>query len=266
MAASSVGWSTVQGVLGADMQTVSYDRPGLGWSPRRPATESTSLLAITDRLRSLVMALALPRPFVLVAHSFGAYIATVYAHRFPQDIVGIVLVDPITPAEWMHPRAKEEWRRRRAVWLSHTARGVAAVGLIRLGLWGLLRRGHGNPGPVLGLSETLRRIAAEVGKLPSASARALRARWNEPSFFRTMAESIGALPQCAADASAQPIPAGMPVTILSSGDHSPDQIAEHAAIATQHVIVAGSTHFIHFGQPEVVCAAIRDLAAATWRR
>src|SRR5262249_51571140 len=160
--ASSSGWLKVQTELASFARTVSYDRPGLGWSPA--TNDEISLQSLTDDLRALVNALNLPRPFVLVGHSFGTYIARVYAHRFRDDVAALVLIDPVTSLEWEPPEHRS--RLGRAAFFSHLTGLFAAVGLVRLGLWGALRRGHGNAGPLLGLSSTIRRIAAEVAKLP----------------------------------------------------------------------------------------------------
>src|SRR4029453_3727834 len=94
------------------------------------------------------------------------------------------------------------WRAAGWAWLAALA---APFGLIRLGLWGVLRRGGGNAGP-LGVIPTMRRIAGETAKLPPEVVPALRARWSEPQFFTTMARYIRSLPSCAEEGARQPIP------------------------------------------------------------
>jgi pimeloyl-ACP methyl ester carboxylesterase len=262
MAASCLGWTAVQRALASDARTWSYDRRGLGWSASSRSPASPSLGATTDELRSLVNAIDVPRPFVLVAHSFGAYIATLYANRFPLDVSGLVFVDPLTPDEWMRPAATSARRLYRAVVFTRLAGVLAVFGLVRVGLWRLLGRGGGNPGPLLGLSDTLRRIAVEVGKLPPHVSRALRARWSQPGFFKTMAVNLAALPLCAAEVGGRRIPPGIPVTVLSGAHQPPERLAEHAAMATRHIIVDGSGHWIHLDRPDIVCAAIRQIGQA----
>ena len=198
---------------------------------------------------------------ILVAHSIGACVVRVYAHRFPEDVAGLVLVDPMVPEEFSpQPFSARVWLWR-AAFFSHLTGAAAAFGLVRLGLWGLLRRGAGNPGALLGLSGTLRRIASELGKLPPDVLPALRAHWSQPRFFRQLAASILSLPACADEALRQPVPAHIPVVVLS-GAHQPAQtLAAHRAIATRHIIVDGSAHWIQLDRPALVADAVRALAA-----
>jgi pimeloyl-ACP methyl ester carboxylesterase len=45
------------------------------------------------------------------------------------------------------------------------------------------------------------------------------------------------------------------------GAHQPpSRLAEHAAISTRHVIVDGTAHWIHLDRPDIICAAILDVA------
>jgi pimeloyl-ACP methyl ester carboxylesterase len=255
MAASSSNWSAIQAEVARATSTCSYDRRGLGWSVPRPGEASLQML--TDDLHTLLDAFSIPRPIVLVGHSFGTLIARVYAHRFPAEVGALVLVDPVTPEEWTNPGWRARLRLRRAVFFARAAGALAAVGLARVGLWGLLRRGGGNPGPLLGLSSTMRRIAVEVTKLPADALPALRARWSDARFFTAMADAIRAMPACAIEAARQPIPRGLPVTVLSSAQHSADRLAAHRAMATRHLVVSASGHWIHLDQPDAAVEAIR---------
>ena len=83
---------------GTDLQL----RPGRsGWS--RPVHGKRSLRRITDDLHTVIHALALPRPVVLVGHSFGTFVVRVYADRFPDDVAALVLIDPVMPDEFVDP-------------------------------------------------------------------------------------------------------------------------------------------------------------------
>jgi len=256
IAATCLNWARVQQALSAQARTCSYDRAGLGWS--RPAHGKRSLIRITDDLHTVIHALALPRPVVLVGHSFGTFVVRVYAERFPDDVAALVLIDPVMPDEFVDPTWSQRFRLWRAAFWSHVAGVLASFGLARLGLWGLLRRGGGNAGPLLGLSATLRRIAEEVAKLPPDVVRLLRTRWSEPRFFRELAASVLSLPACAAEVARHPVPAGVPIAILSGAHQTVERLRAHQALATRHVNVEGSAHWIHLDQPALVAQVILD--------
>lgn len=264
IAATSLNWTLVQEVLASDARTFSYDRAGLGWS--RPSRGVRSLARMTDDLRALTQRLAVPRPFVLVGHSFGTFIARVYAHRFPEDVAALVLIDPVMPDEFADPSASTRVRLWRAAVFSQVAGALAMFGLARLGLWGLLRRGGGDAGPLLGLNATLRRVAGEVAKLPPHSARLLRTRWSEPRFFRELAASVLSLPACAAEVARAPVTAAVPVVILSGAHQTAERLRVHEALATRHVVVDGSAHWIHLDRPALVAGLILETALLAGRR
>lgn len=72
--------------------SVIYDRLGMGWSdvvdlPRTGAQ-------VTNDLHELLCAAAIPGPCVLVGHSLGGLYARLYAKRFPDEVAGLVLLDP----------------------------------------------------------------------------------------------------------------------------------------------------------------------------
>ena len=256
IAATCLNWIPVQEALSTGARSCSYDRAGLGWS--RASGGEHSLIRITDDLHGMMEALALPRPVVLVGHSFGTFVVRVYAHRFPDEVTALVLIDPVTADEFVDPAWRTRVRLWRAAFWSHVAGVLAFFGLARLGLWGLLRRGGGNPGPLLGLSATLRRIAQEVAKLPPDVVRLLRTRWSEPRFFRELARAVVSLPACAAEVVRCPVPASVPITVLSGAHQTVDRLCAHRALATRHVVVEGSAHWIHLDRPAMVAEVILD--------
>ncbi|MGC5221722.1 alpha/beta fold hydrolase [Micromonospora sp. DT81.3] len=59
-------------------------------------------LSVTDTvadLRGLIERLGLATPVVLVGGSFGGLIAYTYAGTHPEDVAGVVLLDPTLPSE-----------------------------------------------------------------------------------------------------------------------------------------------------------------------
>jgi pimeloyl-ACP methyl ester carboxylesterase len=57
-----------------------------------------SAAGAVDDLHALLRAADLPPPYVLVGHSTGGLIVRLYASTFPDEVVGMVLVDAISEA------------------------------------------------------------------------------------------------------------------------------------------------------------------------
>jgi pimeloyl-ACP methyl ester carboxylesterase len=101
---TSRAWTTLRARLGAFTRVVAYDRPGLGGSAMcsRPRDART----IAQELRAALRAAGIEPPFVLVGGSLGGFYVRVFAGMYPNDVTGLVLVDP--PPEDFYARAKRE--------------------------------------------------------------------------------------------------------------------------------------------------------------
>jgi pimeloyl-ACP methyl ester carboxylesterase len=256
IANSCLSWNVVQAEVARHTTTYSYDRAGLGWSapPRSPC----SLDGITADLHALLDRLGVSRPVVLVGHSFGAYVVRSYANRFPSEVGALVLVDPATPEEWMAPNPQQLWRLRRAIFFTRAAEVLAYFGIVRFGLWVLLLRKKETPGPLSRFSETLQRIRFELRKVRPEVLPFIRAHWSRPGFYQAMAAHLQVLPECAMAVSNLTVPKGIAVTVLSGAHQPPERLAEHAAVATRHIIASKGAHFIYLDEPELVINAVRE--------
>jgi pimeloyl-ACP methyl ester carboxylesterase len=80
-------------VAAGDLTTsVVYDRAGTGWSERVDLPRSAT--DVTDELRDLLKLMEIDGPHFLVGHSLGGLYARHFAVRFPDDVAGLVLLDP----------------------------------------------------------------------------------------------------------------------------------------------------------------------------
>src|SRR5438270_3660859 len=269
IAASSLNWSVLQPHLAALTTTYSYDRAGLGWSAS--TGNQCHLSQMADELHQWLDALHVPRPYLLAGHSYAAYILRIYARRFPSEVAGIILIDPLTPEEWIKPNRFQRWQIRRAAWFSRAGAALSTLGVLRFCLWLLQRGNNAVPRGVLSsfgsaASDTVKRILGELAKLPPETVRLIRERWGHPKFFLIMARYIQTLPACAAEVSGCDIPAHIPVTVIS-GAHQPRvRMAEHMALAAhsqhgRHIVADKSAHWIHLDQPELIVEAFRQMLA-----
>lgn len=269
IAASSLNWSILQTQLAEFAATYSYDRPGFGWST--PTRRKCTLQEMSEDLHAVVTALNVPTPYVLVGHSYGAFILRVYAQRFPEELAGIILVDPLTPEEWTKPNRAQRRQLWRGVWFSRAGAALGGIGVVRFCLWLLVQRGNNAiPRRVLSLfggkaSETGHRIVGELAKLPTETVRLIRERWSHGRFFLTMSRYIQTLPKTATEASRFQIPAQVPVTVISGAHQLPVRLAEHQAIAAhslhgKHLIAGKGAHWVHLDQPELTVQAYCEIA------
>jgi pimeloyl-ACP methyl ester carboxylesterase len=105
MGASCLSWTLVQPEVAKFSRAVSYDRAGHGWSD--PAREPRTAQQIAQELHLLLDAASIPGPYILVGHSFGGYVNRAFAHRYRNEVVGMVLVDSVHDAEWENPTLEQ---------------------------------------------------------------------------------------------------------------------------------------------------------------
>jgi len=87
----SIFWSQVQPEIAETTRVCSYDRAGLGWS--EPSSNPRTSETIVRELHALLVNAKVDPPYVLVGHSFGGALVRLYAHYYPDDVSGMVLVD-----------------------------------------------------------------------------------------------------------------------------------------------------------------------------
>ena len=93
LGAESDEWEPIQREVAQFTATCRYDRANRGGGDPAPKPRSARE-SVTD-LHTLLEAAAIPRPYLLVGHSLGGVIVRLYAHQYPHDVAGLVLVDPM---------------------------------------------------------------------------------------------------------------------------------------------------------------------------
>jgi pimeloyl-ACP methyl ester carboxylesterase len=89
-------WAGVQPEIARFTRVCSYDRAGLGQSDPAPTGVRTVQDSVDD-LHALLAAADISDPIVLAGHSLGGLIVRLYTSQYPNDVVGLVLVDGMPP-------------------------------------------------------------------------------------------------------------------------------------------------------------------------
>ncbi|MEW9571990.1 alpha/beta hydrolase [Rhodanobacter sp. Si-c] len=88
----SLSFRRVQGRLAAVTRVCSYDRAGMGFSDPSDAPNTAS--HVVHDLHALIRQASIPAPVILAGHSNGGLYVAFYAAEYPQDVAGLVLIDP----------------------------------------------------------------------------------------------------------------------------------------------------------------------------
>src|SRR5580700_4326871 len=85
-------WDKVLPKVSQFSHALAYDRAGLGKSDT--SSNPKSIEQMVKELHVVLKATRVSPPYILVGHSLGGAVVQLYAHDFPGDVAGLVLVDP----------------------------------------------------------------------------------------------------------------------------------------------------------------------------
>lgn len=260
---STIQWCLVQPTLALRTKVVSYDRAGLGFSDAGPLPAAPSR-AVAD-MRLALRGLEIEPPYVLVGASRGALEARLFAFRRPEEVAGLVLVDP----------AKEDQGARfRAVAPAMSAGMTAHLGHLRdcadCAASGRLVEGSDAcarclPPPNPRLSPEVNAALADIARKP-AYWRTMLSEYEEgwtaaDAELREARGSLGDLPLIVLTrglADTNPLP---PAEAEAFERVSKEMHAELAAESSRGVlrVVAGASHAIFLERPAAVIEAVGEV-------
>lgn len=93
MASGFGSWETVATEISKTHAVFRYNRPRIGESENDSLPPTTE--HIVSNLRKMLAQKGLEPPYLLVSHSFGGAYIRSYASQYPEEIAGLVFVDPI---------------------------------------------------------------------------------------------------------------------------------------------------------------------------
>ena len=249
-------WSWIQQELAKEAKVFSYDRAGYGWSDSSDSPRTSETMV--EELRELLYKANIHPPYILVGHSFGAINMRLFQHKYPNEVLGLVLVDP-TPEEIhtlpLEYRKKLENEKK----MIQLATLLAPTGLLKL-----LKMPVGN----FHLPENKINIAKEIGYKTSAYKTASQE-------LSSINESVAYLSETRKEVISVPLYVMTRATFAkgSLSDKTIESVQEtwsnaHAKIANQstrgkQIIVKDSGHFIHCEKPKLVKEVILELIEET---
>ena len=236
--ASYLDWRLVRPQIAEFNRVCVYDRAGYGWSDPSPRLRVPSVMS--DELHSLLAAAGEKPPYVMVAHSLATYNAVMFAHKFPQEVLGLVLVDGIhTLSDFPFP-----WRKR-----------ISLLGMEALMPFGVPRWrgwcGGTAPGDLRGLKQAI-----------SCRRSLYRTFYRENESLSASAEEIRSIRTLG----------NVPLIVIArdpslpyAGERARWELIQKQKLAlstnAELIIATGSGHDIPLSRPDLIIAAVKKLVA-----
>ncbi len=262
--ATSLAWYKVQPVLAKSHRVCAYDRAGAGFSDPGPLPRDGA--AIARDLDDGLKAAGISGPLVMVGHSAGGLYVRLFADRRPDDVIGMVLVDPSVE----HQDVRGGPGAAIAAVRARTARCEAAA------------EQHALPSPDPLLSVCTPRTPADP---LDANYQADLKRALQPTTWSTQLSELDNLWTATSvelDAG-RPSYGDLPLVVLTAGGPSPGPSSPtqgsispaktqmHSEVAERSTrgeteLVAGSSHMMMFDRPDAIVAAVDKVIAESKER
>lgn len=94
----SVYYWLIQNEAASTTRVCVYDRAGYAWSEEGHG--DLSPLGQVEDLKALFSNADIEPPYILAGHSYGGYIARLYAQAYPEEVAGLVMIDSAHEDQW----------------------------------------------------------------------------------------------------------------------------------------------------------------------
>ena len=279
LVADSAAWRLVQPAISRRTRVCSYDRAGLGFSD--PASSPRDAEAIVHDLHALLRGAGVAPPYVLVGWSSGGLYTRLYQYRFPDEIVGLVEVDPDSefgadnskivaavmkkPPQWYTEQTHRFYKQFEKCAVN-VSRGTCAFFPGGLAAYRRRERAAGCPtiSPAACALAEVRGRGLARASLWKDEALELEATDRSAAEVRAAARPYGNLPLIVLTDSEEGDLDSGPLTVAAQREmwvaknNAEEQVARLSAIGA-HFVVAGSPHAIQLFHPSVVISAVAEV-------
>lgn len=266
----SLTWSLVQPEVAQITQVCAYDFARFGWSERGPNAPTAD--NIVTELHTLLTNAGVEGPYVLVGHSIGGPYVRAYASHYPEEVVGMVLVDDsgddqaarIAAARASHENEDGGFNLNEKI--TPLLQELALRLLEGLDTLGILAMSQTFPGSLPPMPEEVLKVYKGV----MLSNDSFFAAYREQGTYLedSMAEvhsmnitSLGDIPLVVLSAQKWVLPPGFVLSAEEMAEIWVEMHAELAALSSRGEVVPAeeSSHFIQCDQPGLVIEAIRGV-------
>jgi CubicO group peptidase (beta-lactamase class C family)/pimeloyl-ACP methyl ester carboxylesterase len=227
------GMSSVFPQVAKFTRVCAYDRPGtfldadhLGRST--PVAMPRTARDLVSDLHALLQAAHVPGPYVFAAHSFGGIFARLYASTYPNDVVGMVLIDALSE-KVRSELTPEQWKL-------------------------YVNFGFTKPTPGLEKYKDIETLDVNASLDQIEKAAAAEPLRPIPLFVLTQGQPFDLSPW-------QPLPADFPGALNKAWHAGQDGLATLAPNA-RHKVATKSSHYIQVQEPQLVIDAIKQVVQA----
>jgi len=254
---SSATWTYVQPEVAKTTRVCSYDRAGYGWSD--PSSNPRTANWRVEELHTLLVNADVRGPYVLVGHSLGGMLVRLYAHNYPDEVVGMVLIDSVHEEQYERlPGAKSS--------IPNLTRQFRMLGVLSsTGLMALAPQTIPNQG------------------FPDEVFAQYKVAWATTGHLTTAAAEINAMLASTSEVLAHQITSfgNLPLSVLTAGVYHPNpgqsdaenqqyrdewqaMQSELAALSSmsKQTIAEQSGHTIQYDQPDLVIDTILEMVSA----
>jgi CubicO group peptidase (beta-lactamase class C family)/pimeloyl-ACP methyl ester carboxylesterase len=227
------GMTTVFPQVAKFTRVCAYDRPGTFLDANHLSRSTAVPMPRTARdlvsdLHALLQTAHVPGPYVFAAHSFGGIFARLYASNYPNEVVGMVLVDALSE-KVKSGLTPEQWKLYANFGFTKPPPGLEKYKEIE----------------TLDVNASLDQIEK------AAAAQPLRPI---PLFVLTQGQPFDLSPW-------QPLPADFPAALNRAWHAGQDALAALAPNA-KHTVATKSAHYIQIQEPQLVIDAIKEVVEA----